>query len=529
MGKETKKKKEPKKNNAFKKTIKALLILIVLGALFVVISNLIIVNANKSKMVSDEELKELKADCILILGAGVWDDGKPSPILADRLDEGARLYKENIAEKILVSGDHGQTNYDEVNAMKKYLTDAGVPGEDVFMDHAGFSTYESIYRAKEVFGVEKLIVVTQEYHMYRALYICEKLGLTACGASADPREYAGALMRNAREMIARDKDVFTCLFKPKPTYLGDPVDIHGDGNVTNDNPAEEQTFEEESTVADVPDLPEEKPFDISECCPITEGDRYIYNPFLLSQEFRAYYSEEEARFYRDFLTAYLNHETACRCPGEKASMELITILDYECPFYAWADIEYVYALNYDEEHGLITWTYNVSAEEITARFEQVKKAVQEFLDLIPVSMTDEPTRVQTLYHAFCPLMTYDYEGRDSRLRIDNCYVFTEHRGICVSFSDAFAFLLESIGMKTTLATGITTSGEAHVWNTVNVDGNDYYFDTTFELNYRGGTAYVYYGMNAEDRANNGVYADNQNHGRYSYIEPALPERHLNAR
>lgn len=202
--------------------------------LFVLISNLLIIRDGKKKIVSDEILKEQRPDCILILGAGVWSGNRPSHMLADRLEEGIRLYKEGISTKILVSGDHGRKDYDEVNVMKKYLMDAGIPSEDIFMDHAGFSTYESMYRAKEIFGVDNVVIVTQKYHMYRALYICEQLKIEATGANSDPRKYRGELRRNIREWIARDKDIFTCMLKVKPKYLGDPIDIHGDGNVTND-------------------------------------------------------------------------------------------------------------------------------------------------------------------------------------------------------------------------------------------------------------------------------------------------------
>lgn len=212
----------------------ALATLCVAGALFVVLSNVIMVNQEQKKIVSIEDATKLNAQCILILGAGVWGQNTPSPMLEDRLKEGLKLYEQGAAPKILVSGDHGQEGYDEVNVMKNYLIDAGVPSEDIFMDHAGFSTYESMVRAKEVFGVSKLIVVTQEYHMYRALFICDQLGMQALGVHADPRLYQGALYRNVRELLARDKDILSCLFKVKPTYLGDPIDISGNGDVTND-------------------------------------------------------------------------------------------------------------------------------------------------------------------------------------------------------------------------------------------------------------------------------------------------------
>ena len=103
------------------------------------------------------------------------------------------------------------------------------------MDHAGFSTYESIYRAKEIFQADKILIVTQEYHLYRALYIANQLGVEAYGVSSDYHTYVGQFMRDFREMLARAKDCATCIFKPKPTYLGDAIPIFGDGNLTNDD------------------------------------------------------------------------------------------------------------------------------------------------------------------------------------------------------------------------------------------------------------------------------------------------------
>ena len=175
-----------------------------------------------------------QADCILVLGAGVREDGSVSDMLKDRLDYGIALYKAGAAPKILMSGDHGQEHYDEVNTMKQYAIKQGVPSEDIFMDHAGFSTYESMYRAKEIFGAGRIVAVTQKYHMYRALYIAKQLGLSAEGVSSAPRQYRGQSMREARELLARAKDFFVCMVKPAPKYLGDAIPISGNGDVTND-------------------------------------------------------------------------------------------------------------------------------------------------------------------------------------------------------------------------------------------------------------------------------------------------------
>ena len=173
-------------------------------------------------------------DCVLVLGAGVREDGTPSLMLADRLNTGIEIYKNGMVSKLIMSGDHGTEDYDEVNVMKAYATERGVKSEDVFMDHAGFSTYESIYRARDIFEAKKIVIVTQSYHLYRALYIAEKLGVDAVGVSADTISYGGQTYRNFRELAAYGKDFLYCLFGAKPTYLGDSVPVSGDGNVTND-------------------------------------------------------------------------------------------------------------------------------------------------------------------------------------------------------------------------------------------------------------------------------------------------------
>lgn len=172
-------------------------------------------------------------DCILVLGCGVYGT-TPSHMLEDRLLRGVELYKNGVSNKLLMSGDHGRTSYDEVNVMKSFATENGVPSEDVFMDHAGFSTYESMYRARDVFKAEKILIVTQEYHLYRAVYDARALGLDAYGTVSMPRTYQGQLYRDIREVLARDKDFFYAIFKPEPKYLGEAIPVQGDGNLTND-------------------------------------------------------------------------------------------------------------------------------------------------------------------------------------------------------------------------------------------------------------------------------------------------------
>ena len=225
-----------------KKVIIIITSLIILGILLVLGINLYVVLSTKNQFSNIEELNSIKdIDCILILGAGIWGD-KPSPMLEDRLLEGIKLYEAGVAPKIIMSGDHGREEYDEVNIMKEFAIERGIPSEDIFMDHAGFATYDSIYRAKEIFEAKRIVIVTQDYHLHRALHIANSLGIEAYGVPSNPRKYGGQFIRDMREILARDKDFVKCIFKPKPTYLGESIPVSGDGNITNDKEKEESWF-----------------------------------------------------------------------------------------------------------------------------------------------------------------------------------------------------------------------------------------------------------------------------------------------
>lgn len=203
-------------------------------SLLVILINFYVTLSTKKRIIKQEDaLRMDDVDCILVLGAGVRGN-RPSPLLQDRLNTAIDLYNKGNIKKIIMSGDHGQEHYDEVTVMKNYAIEKGVPSSDIFMDHAGFSTYESIYRAKTIFGLKKVIVVTQKYHLYRALYISKQLDLESYGVMANPNKYSGAIYRETREVLARNKDFVKSIFKPKPTYLGDAISIDGNGDITND-------------------------------------------------------------------------------------------------------------------------------------------------------------------------------------------------------------------------------------------------------------------------------------------------------
>lgn len=207
--------------------------LVGIGAVFAI--NGYVVHTVKDRILTVEEASSLTdVDCILVLGCKVNANGVPSAMLEDRLRRSVELFQAGAAPKLLMSGDHGTEPYNEVQTMKQYALENGIASSDVFMDHAGFSTYESIYRAKEVFQADKILIVTQQYHLYRALYVAEALGVEAYGVSADYRTYVGQTMRDIREILARNKDFFTALFQPEPTYLGPAIPVSGDGDLTND-------------------------------------------------------------------------------------------------------------------------------------------------------------------------------------------------------------------------------------------------------------------------------------------------------
>ena len=190
-----------------------------------------VIQSTAPRILTTEKAAELQdIECIVVLGCAVRPDGTPSPMLAERLDKGVELYENGAAPKLLLSGDNGQVEYNEVITMGNYALEKGVPAQDIFLDYAGFSTYESMYRAKEIFQAEKILIVTQKYHLHRALYIAKAMGLDAYGVACDTQVYAGQVNRDVREILARNKDFLTSIFKPKPTYSGDPVPVSGPGN-----------------------------------------------------------------------------------------------------------------------------------------------------------------------------------------------------------------------------------------------------------------------------------------------------------
>lgn len=225
------------KKKRWRRWLKLFLFLICAGVLTAGGINWFVIRQAKKEIESIHQLafsqEARKADAVVVLGAKVKKDGGMSLMLKERVDVGIQAYKQGLADRIIMSGDHGTEGYDEVSTMKAYAIKQGVPSEHIFKDHAGFSTYETMYRARDVFKARSIVVVTQKYHLYRAVYDAKALGLEVKGISCDKAVYKGDKARKFREAIARIKDFGYTAVKPRPKYLGKAVPVSGNGNTTN--------------------------------------------------------------------------------------------------------------------------------------------------------------------------------------------------------------------------------------------------------------------------------------------------------
>ena len=200
-----------------KKIFKYILIVLIVIILVPVIINFYVILSTKNRIVSGDSELLADIDYIVVLGAGIRR-GKPSPMLEDRLKTGISLYNNDISNKILITGDHMNDDYDEVTVMKNYLLEHGIPEEDIITDNYGISTYDSIYRVKNVYKSNKVVIVSQRYHLYRALFLSDNLDLESYGVEANLRYYYGQWYREIREILARNKDFIKGIIKPKAVY-----------------------------------------------------------------------------------------------------------------------------------------------------------------------------------------------------------------------------------------------------------------------------------------------------------------------
>ncbi|RMB59471.1 hypothetical protein EAX61_07755 [Dokdonia sinensis] len=172
---------------------------------------------------------------VIVLGASVKANGNLSTILKDRVESALFLYNEGKVKRFLLSGDNGSKDYNEPKAMKAYLLERGVPEDHIFLDYAGFDTYDSLYRASAVFQVKDAIVVTQNFHLPRAIYIANDLGLNYVGYVGDKHIYSHEASNKKRELLANVKAYLELTFNKEPTYLGAKIPIDGPPQSTYQN------------------------------------------------------------------------------------------------------------------------------------------------------------------------------------------------------------------------------------------------------------------------------------------------------
>lgn len=191
-----------------------------------------VARAGKGRIYEPGDSDIPKKKVALVLGARVFEGGRLSTVLADRVDAAIALYNDGVVEKLLMSGDNRTQKYNEVTAMRNYAIDRGVPSDDVVRDFAGFRTYDSVYRAKEVWDLDELIIVSQRFHLPRALYIAEKLDMDAVGVMAADNAYRSVKRASRREIAARLFAWVDVLVGRDPYFLGPKEGLSGDAQVT---------------------------------------------------------------------------------------------------------------------------------------------------------------------------------------------------------------------------------------------------------------------------------------------------------
>ncbi len=200
------------------KWLKNIIIVFIILIIVIISINFYVVYKTKDKIITMNEIIDYDYDYIIVLGASV-KNGEASPMLKERIDAGISAFKLGASDTILMSGDNSSEFYDEVTVMKNDSIAGGIPEEAIELDHAGLSTYESIYRLKEHFGADKILIVSQEYHLYRAIYIAQALGIEADGLNAELENYSGHIFREFREILARNKDFLLSIIKPTPKNI----------------------------------------------------------------------------------------------------------------------------------------------------------------------------------------------------------------------------------------------------------------------------------------------------------------------
>ncbi|MBQ6702573.1 MAG: hypothetical protein IJN17_06435 [Clostridia bacterium] len=245
---------------------------------------------------------------------------------------------------------------------------------------------------------------------------------------------------------------------------------------------------------------------------VIEDGKYKYNPYKLSNEALTELGGGFAAFYVDFIDAYINYEGACECPDIEYAKILSTVLFFEGAVFE-ADGIYDFITDYDPYEKRINIRYKKSREEHDALIEDMFEKMDGFLSGIDPE-AGEKDRAKSAYHALCPAVKYDYDALE-RLDMNNpYYAFTQNRGVCITFANAYLQLLTQVEVANSQVSGLMVNGEAHAWSFVTIDGLNYYCDPTFETSRGEGRGFVFFGMNVQKRTKDGTGTRGVNIGRY---------------
>ncbi len=259
--------------------------------------------------------------------------------------------------------------------------------------------------------------------------------------------------------------------------------------------------------------------------PRIENGHYVYNPYMLPLEAIEYKGSGFADFYIDVIDAVLGYRTTVECSDAGYAAAISTVLYYEFPLYG-VTFECEYAGAGSTE---VKFKYLVSREEQKQMFAELSECINGYLDDVKQEESEQ-VKAEIVYHALCTSVSYDHAAAESRKNIASYYAYVEKSGICVTFADAYSQLLTQVGIENTRVAGNDENGSAHAWDLVTINGKNYFCDPTYELNWKNGSAFVYFGQTTANRENDGLPSENYMIGKYLIIsvedieisEKALP-------
>lgn len=247
--------------------------------------------------------------------------------------------------------------------------------------------------------------------------------------------------------------------------------------------------------------------------PLIVDGHYEYNAFMLSKETLSYFGNDFAFFYIDFVDAILNYAPQCHFPNDDFAELLSSVIFYEIPIYSLTCEDFEYSKHYDPETQTITFPYKYDAETHQALLDNFLAEADAMLAQVTPEQT-ELEKAMAIYHALCTSVTYDYSALEDRDKTQTHNAFVNKSGVCITFANAYNILLNQVGIEARLASGDTITPEPHGWSLVTIDGQKYFCDPTFELNYDGGAGYRFFGMNYEKRLKTGIAETGIFDGRY---------------